>query len=221
MTDPKSPSTPTPDDEDLALIEERLRSVGALSEDGTGAWTPPRGDGSAAPKKTARKKLSEWAAEYPYETSPHPYIHKVKAIPMGGDRVPMNHSTDTLNYMAIHLARLGAIFPNEDGTYPATTGTVEIKYSKPLVGPDVVYNPGEWVDIDAVIPEAPDPIESIDLSGVPAEDLAKLEAAVASARAKQAAAIGADPIARDAAIAELSAIPTMSVNVTPTAPAEE
>lgn len=214
-----TPNGPTPEEEDLAWIEHRLRGTGAVTDD-SGVWTPPAGDSATAPARSPRKTLAEWEAEYPYETAPHPYIHKVKAIPMGGDRVPMNHSADTLNLIAIHLARLGAIFPDDDGNYTATTGTVEIKYVKPPVGPDVVYNPGEWVDIDAEIVEEP-PMPEIDLSGVPDEQLAALEAAVASARAKQAMAAGADPAARDAALAELMAVPTMNVNVAPADPAQE
>jgi hypothetical protein len=185
--------------------------------DADGNWvlnvTPP-------PKPVAPprpKTLQDWIDEYPYETSPHPYIHKVKAIPMGFDKktgapLPaMNHSVEVLNMMAIHLARLDAEFGDDP----------EIHYKQPEHGPKVVFNPGTWIPISEPLPADNDEPMVIDLSGVPADKFEILKAAVKAEEIRQAKIKNADPEAHAAALAELAAAPTMDVIVAPAEPAAE
>ena len=214
-------SDPTATAYDEAAAQNAAIDAGAV--DASGAWMPPAPP-PAAPKPARRKTLAEWARIYDYEKNPHPFIHKVKAIPMGADpksgdaRPAMNHSQEVLNYFAIHLARLGAVFP-DDGPY-TDGGECEIQYVEPTHGPKVIYNPGTWIDIDAT-PPAPvsnAPLPKIDLTGVPADQLDALNAAVQAEKIRISLAQGADPAARDEALAKLAAEPTMGVTV---APAEE
>lgn len=177
--------------------------------DGNWVFTAP-----APPKPVAAptiKTLQDWIDEYPYQTNPHPYVHMVKAIPMGfdektGNPLPaMNHSLQVLNMMAIHLARLDTEF----GPNP------EIHYKQPIHGPKVVYNPGTWIPISEPLPADNDEPLVIDLSGVPADTLKLLEKAVEAEKIRQKKVANADPEAQAAALAELAAAPTMDVAVVP------
>lgn len=164
----------------------------------TGEWYPNLPAARKEAKKPKRRSLKDYQKEYDFEKGQyHPWVHYVKAIPMGEDgQVPMNHSLEVLNNMAIHLERLGFEEPNPDKR--------EIKYVEPEFGPQVVWNPGEWVDIDTVVPEgrrtsAP---ERIDLSGVPDEALASLRKAFKNEEIRRAKVAGADAPIREEIAAE-------------------
>lgn len=220
------PSTTPPEDQPAgdavaASDQKALREAGAV--DASGAWVPPVPQSRAASSKPKRRTLQEWAAYYDYEKNPHPLIHLIKAAPMGFDpksgarRPAMNHSQEVMNYIAIHLARQGVVVPPLNLGPWTTDGECEIKYVEPEHGPRVLFNPGTWVDIDAVVvdPAASAPVPEITLTGVPQNQLDALKAAVHKEEVRLKMAQGADPAARDAALAELAAEPTMDVAVVP------
>lgn len=216
---PSTSEEPTSVDAAQEEAEAYNAAIDAGAVDPSGAWVPPTPQPRKRPKR--RKTLKQWADIYDFEKNPHPYIHKVKAIPMGADpksgadRPAMNHSQEVLNYFALHLARLGAVFP-DDGPY-TDDGECEIQYVEPEHGPKVIYNPGTWIDIDATPPTRTTnaPLPKIDLTGVPPDQLDALNAAVQAEKIRLSLAQGADPEARDAALAQLAAEPTMDVTVKP------
>lgn len=213
MTEPST--TPPENQSDTEL----LQAAGAV--DDAGAWVPPAAPPRAAPP-SRRKSLKEWADFYDYEKNPHPLIHVIKAAPMGFDpksgaaRPAMNHSQEVMNYIAIHCARQGVVVPPLNLGPWTRDGESEIKYVEPEHGPRVLFNPGTWVDIDTVIaaPTAA-PVPEITLTGVPQNQLDALKAAVHREEIRAKMAQGADPAARDAALAELAAEPIMDVTVVP------
>ena len=142
------------------------------------------------PTPKRHKSLTEWQKIYPYDGVYHPWVHYVKAIPMGDDgQAPMNHSLETLNNMAIHLERLGFKAPDSADS--------EIKYVPPAHGPNVPYNPGAWVDVNVEVPEAAPDLPQIDLTGVPLDQLAVLQKAIQDERIRLAQVEGADGPVRD------------------------
>jgi len=137
---------------------------------------------------TPRRTLAEYLDLYPYDSAPHPWVHRVKAIPMGfNGEVPMNHSLQVLNLMAIHMERVG---------FKLHDDAIEIKYVPPLHGPNVVYNPGTWVDIDVEVPEVDD-VPEISLEGVPTAQIEMLERAIEAEKIRKIKIASADTLARE------------------------
>lgn len=182
---PKDPTTPkVPDSVDPA----------------TGVWTPtPRA--LPEPEESAYPTLGDWMDRYPVARegmpdNPHPWVHLVKAVPMGENgETPMNHSLQVLNLIAIHLERVGFEAPNPDKT--------QIHYQSPMEGPDVVWNPGTWPTLDVEIVPRPD-AEGISLEGVPADQLDILIQAAQDEKMRLAKIQGADPEAKADAVASVT-----------------
>lgn len=164
----------------------------------TGEWYPNLPPKRAERAKPKRRSLTDYQRQYDFEKGQyHPWVHYVKAIPMGDKgQVPMNHSLEVLNNMAIHLERLGFKEPD-----PADK---EIMYLEPEHGPMVVWNPGTWVDIDAEVPadRVTAPPETIDLAGVPDDQLAALNKAFQDEKIRRAKVAGADVTVREQLEAE-------------------
>lgn len=154
--------------------------------DDQGNWYPKRAAPRVKSTKPKWRSLKDWQKEYDFEKGQfHPWVHYVKAIPMGEDgQVPMNHSLEVLNNIAIHLERVGFTEPDP--------GKRDIEYVDPPNGPLVVWNPGTWVQIGtAPSKSAATELPVIDLTGVPPEQLAVLRRAIKSeeirlARTKEA-----------------------------------
>lgn len=173
-----------------------------VDEDGN--WYALRAPTVRKPKDARRKTLAEYQKQYDFEKGRHhPWVMYLRAIPMGDKgQVPMNHSLEVLNNMAIHLERIGFTEPDPK--------LCQIKYRKAEAGPDVVWNPGTWVDIDTEVPAhlqdgAPPP--KVDLSGVPPEQLRILEEAIKAEKVRVAKIAGADVLTQQS----MDVVPTKSL----------
>lgn len=160
-----------------------------IDEEGNFYLEKPESTREKKDAKPKRKTLGEYQKIYDFEKGRHhPWVMYLRAIPMGENgQVPMNHSLEVLNNMAIHLERIGFTEPDPERR--------EIQYQKADSGPDVVWNPGTWVDKDAVVPEHLQdgaPLPEIDLTGVPPEQLAVLQRAIKAEQVRLAKTSGAD-----------------------------
>lgn len=125
----------------------------------------------------------DYLAEYPGDAE-HPLQYMFRAIPRGPGRPPMNFDPTEQKLLAIHMERLGV------QVNPALT---TIQYKMPEAGPEVSFNPGTWVDINVDL-GVQDPDGTIDLTGVPPEQLAAIKAAARREEVRQTRILRADPV---------------------------
>lgn len=134
------------------------------------------------PEEEEFKTEDDYLAAYPGDME-HPLQYIFRAVPRGAGRPPMNFDPTEQKFLAIHLERLGV------QVNPSLT---TIQYKMPEAGPAVSFNPGSWVDINIDLGEQ-DMDGTIDLTGVPPEQLSAIKAAARREEIRQARLLEADP----------------------------
>lgn len=135
------------------------------------------------PEEKEFKTEDDYLAMYPGEAE-HPLQYLFRGVPRGAGRPPMNFDPTEQKLLAIHMERCGVQINPDLAT---------IQYKMPEAGPDVSFNPGTWVDINIDLGEQ-DMDGTIDLTGVPPEQLTAIRAAARREEIRQARLLEADPV---------------------------
>lgn len=135
------------------------------------------------PEEKEFKTEDDYLAVYPGDME-HPLQYMFRAVPRGAGRPPMNFDPTEQKLLAIHMERCGVQINPDLAT---------IQYKMPEAGPAVSFNPGTWVDINLDLGEQ-NVDGTIDLTGVPPEQLAAIKAAAQREEIRQARMREADPV---------------------------
>lgn len=135
------------------------------------------------PEEKQFKTEDDYLSVYPGDME-HPLQYMFRAVPRGAGRPPMNFDPTEQKLLAIHMERMGVQINPELAT---------IQYKMPDNGPAVSFNPGSWVDINLDLGEQ-DLDGTIDLTGVPPEQLAAIKAATRREEMRQARVLEMDPL---------------------------